>query len=278
MNESKIATKLEHPVWVNENGQEVEDESDSCGFKCPIKLHRPDMAIVIDEVGCNLSQENNGAVGGERYLCAAQDQPYQSSATRSIHFACLGVTCLDGNPLMCVVIIAGKKRDIMTESGINWANVEDVEMSDIENTDEYAFFENNYGDNKVFPGGPSCFFKGKEVPAFITFTEGGGIDGWTLREIFRRIDRLGLHNEDRKNGLVPFALIDGHQSRFDCKFLQYINDPATKWNVTIGVPYGTAKWQIGDSSEQNGVFKMDLTNEKKNSSMKGWTVFNKIFI
>jgi hypothetical protein len=32
--------------------------------------------------------------------------------------------------------------------------------------------------------------------------------------------------------------------------------------VEIGLPYGTSYWQVGDSSEQNGSFKMKLTKEK----------------
>lgn len=278
VNQSKVATKLDVPVWVNEEGQVVDDEQDSCGFKTPIKINRPDMCILFDEVGCNLSQENDGAVGGEKYIYTVTDQPYQSVATRSHHFTCLGVTRLDGILLMCVIIITGKHRDVTVESGIDWTKLDDIDPVEMDNSNEFEFFESNYGANKLFPGGPSCDFKGTEVPAFATFSEGGGIDGWILREIFRRIDRLGLYDKDRKNGIFPFALVDGHQSRFELKFLEYINNPKTKWNVTIGVPYGTALWQVGDSLEQNGTFKMNLTNEKKNYLKIDLIASSKIFI
>jgi hypothetical protein len=49
-------------------------------------------------------------------------------------------------------------------------------------------------------------------------------------------------------------LLDGHNSRFNLGFLEYINDPSTKWFVVLGLPYGTHVWQVGDSSEQNGSF------------------------
>ena len=52
-------------------------------------------------------------------------------------------------------------------------------------------------------------------------------------------------------------------SRFDLLFLQYINTAATKLNVCIGVPYGTSYWEIGDSPEQNGSFKLALTKCKR---------------
>ena len=125
------------------------------------------------------------------------------------------------------------------------------------------FFRDNLGKDNILPGGPSCYYKGIEIPAFVTFSEGGGIDGEILKNIFVRLDKLGIYNEDRKKGLTPFVLLDGHQSRFHIDFLKYINNPATKWSVCMGVPYGTALWQVGDSSEQNGLFKMSMAVAKK---------------
>ena len=69
--------------------------------------------------------------------------------------------------------------------------------------------------------------------------------------------------------MVPFAfLIVGHQSFFDLDFLKYINDKDTHWNMCIRVPYGTALWQVGDSNQQNGRFKMLLTQKKKEMYQK----------
>jgi hypothetical protein len=67
------------------------------------------------------------------------------------------------------------------------------------------------------------------------------------------------------SSVPPFLLLDkNHGSRFDYQsFLKYINEPETKWNVCIGVPYGTSYWQVGDSNEQNGCFKMALTRHKR---------------
>jgi hypothetical protein len=69
---------------------------------------------------------------------------------------------------------------------------------------------------------------------------------------------------DRSTGLSPFLLLDGHGSRFELEFLEYINTPEHKWNCCIGLPYGTSYWQVRDSSEQNGCFKMAFTREKQN--------------
>ena len=68
---------------------------------------------------------------------------------------------------------------------------------------------------------------------------------------------------DRTDGIAPFLLLDGHGSRFDLISLEYINNPANPWSVVgIGVPYGTSYWQVGDSSQQNGSFKMNTGKAK----------------
>ena len=264
--ESRVATKYDQPVWVNEKGYKVESEDDAYGLKATIHIHQPDMCIVLDEVGCNLSQENDKSKGGELYVCGPNEEPYQSIATKNLHFTCLGLTRLDGEALMCVVIMVGKRRDPLIESGIDWKKLNDMDGINLndDSIDDTAYFLNNYGPNKLFPGGPSCVFKGKEVPAFITFSEGGGINGSILTEIFMRLDHLKIYDDDRTKGNIPFVLLDGHQSRFELEFLEYINDPDHLWNVTLGVPYGTALWQVGDSSQQNGKFKMLLSEKKKN--------------
>ena len=84
-----------------------------------------------------------------------------------------------------------------------------------------------------------------------------------MTNIFKRIDDLKLYEADRKDGLTPFALLDGHGSRFDVQFLEYINELSHKWNMCLGVPYGTALWQVADSSEQHGRFKMNLNKAKR---------------
>jgi hypothetical protein len=67
---------------------------------------------------------------------------------------------------------------------------------------------------------------------------------------------------DHTTGLAPFLLLDGYESRFELDFSEYINCSETKWSVNIGLPYGTSYWQVGDSTEQNGCFKMALAASK----------------
>jgi hypothetical protein len=60
----------------------------------------------------------------------------------------------------------------------------------------------------------------------------------------------------------PFLLLYGHGSIFDLPFLEYINNDQHKWTTCIGTPYGTNKWQVGDSPEQSGNFNMEMGKGK----------------
>jgi hypothetical protein len=60
---------------------------------------------------------------------------------------------------------------------------------------------------------------------------------------------------------IPMLLLDGHGSRFESVFLEYVNDARHKWTVCIGVLYGMNVWQVGDGAKQNGAFK--ITRKKR---------------
>jgi hypothetical protein len=66
---------------------------------------------------------------------------------------------------------------------------------------------------------------------------------------------------DRADGIDPFLLLDGHGSRFELPFVEYIHGD-DGWTVCIGVPYGKSLWQVGDSKQQNGQYK-DKSKEGK---------------
>jgi hypothetical protein len=69
---------------------------------------------------------------------------------------------------------------------------------------------------------------------------------------------------DRSDGVPPIAILDGHISRFWSEYLDYCNDERHLWTPMIGIPYASNLWQIGDSSQHNGSFKIEL------ASWKGW--------
>lgn len=52
----------------------------------------------------------------------------------------------------------------MVESGVNWINEDNIQGVENESA-EYNFFKANYGKEKLFPGGPTCTYKGIKIPA-----------------------------------------------------------------------------------------------------------------
>ena len=89
----------------------------------------------------------------------------------------------------------------------------------------------------------------------------GSITSDILIDILASLEFYGVI--DRTDGRKPFLLIDGHNSRFQLNFLSYVIDPTHEWVVCIGVPYGTALWQVGDASKQNGSLNMALSKVKE---------------
>ena len=130
---------------------------------------------------------------------------------------------------MCVVIIDGKNRDFFIELGVDPEAAESLSTIDLTDTEVVRFIMDNTGSNKTFPSGPTCVFKEKEVPCFVRFNEGGGINGQILKEMFQTLDALSIFKDCRDKGMKPFVLLDGHQSMFNLQFMQYINDEQHPW-------------------------------------------------
>ena len=108
-------------------------EKDALGCKVTHDILRPDMCIVGDEVGGNISMKGDGHAGGELYLCAKGTIPQKKVSNKDKHFTLMGLTSLDGAPVMCVLIIAGKRAKAMTELGIDPL----VEMIGLETDEDF---------------------------------------------------------------------------------------------------------------------------------------------
>ncbi|KAI2506247.1 hypothetical protein MHU86_8182 [Fragilaria crotonensis] len=249
-----IATKNTDEAILNTDGEPTTTDSNTAtGLPTRYTMCRPDKLVFVDEVGSNTSTTKDGNVGGEKFLCAAESRPQVRAATKDSHFTVLGFTTATGVPLMCAIIFASKK---LHESWVFGFDASATWVGDDKD------LQGNAGMGKPLPMGPTCNVNGIEVPTFCCSSESGSITGDLLVAMLTSIDKLGVF--DRSDGVAPFLLLDGHGSRFDLKFLRYINTNTTKWNACIGVPYGTSYWQVGDSTEQNGCFKMALTKHKRN--------------
>ena len=92
----------------------------------------------------------------------------------------MGLTCFSGDLVMCVVIIDAKTRDIFVELGIDPDAPENLGADTIdlsEDDDGIDLLIHNIGPGKRFPGGPTCYFKGKEIQYMVRFNKGEGING-----------------------------------------------------------------------------------------------------
>ena len=250
-----VATKVDDPVYMDRD-YNVTSQLDGFGTKCTHTLDHPELCIVVDEVGSNLSQKGDGHVGGQKYVCARGAIPQIKVQHSERHFTLLGFTALSGEPLLCLIIISGVREQLNIETGIDPTK---SVMGDVNDED---FVDKNFGPGKIFPGGPTCSFGGQEIPCMVRWSPKGGITSQILADSLAHIDSFNVF--DRANGKTPFLLLDGHNSRFDFPFLEYITNDTHKWTVCIGVPYGTALWQVADSKEQNGSYKIALTRAKKN--------------
>ena len=250
-----VAECLTEPLWVDENGNECEEE-DSCGCQVKYRLTHPDRCFVGDEVGGNISMKGDGHAAGKLLLGAPESVAYDRVSVTEKRFTMIGLTALDGSPVMCILIIAQKVKDLSIETGIDITVNPDGDPKD---GDHYFF--NNSGPGKYFPGPPTCTFRGKEIPALVRWNESGNITSDILVEALSTLDVMKVI--PRNDNVKPFLQLDGHGSRLELPFLNYINTPEDHWVVCLGVPYGTALWQVGDSKEQNGAFNIAFTKAKQ---------------
>ena len=213
------------------------------------------MCFVMDEVGGNISKKGDGHLGGKLLVCEKGMEPQKTVNTKDKHFTLLGLTALNGDPVMCICIFAGIRETAIVETGMDIFAEQEGTVSDAD------YLTKNKGPGKLFPGGPTCTFQGKEIPCLTRWSPSGSITAEILIDILATMDHYGVI--DRSHGRKPFLLIDGHGSRFQEDFLKYVIDEDHEWVVCIGVPYGTALWQVGDSSEQNGSYKIALSKAKQ---------------
>ena len=250
-------------VWMNKNGSIVDSVAKSYGCKVETSLNLPQCCVVMDEVGGDLNMLNDGHQGGTKFVCRKGNTPKVNATKKSKKFTVLGLTTLQGDTLMCVVIIEGKERNVFVESGVDpfhpfyKTHRDDISNSNIE------LLQDNFGPGKLFPGGPTCEFEGKEIPTMIRYSEKGGITNEILTDILHTIDSLNVFQEYQTNNVTPFLLVDRHMTRFSRIFLEYITNPNHLWKVSIGVLYGTSLWQVGNSYQQNSCFKIALATYKK---------------
>ena len=248
---AKIARPYIEPIYFNKEGKIVSCKRDAAGLPVDLELLHARYVIFVDKVGNNTNMKSDNQPGNERYIGSTEDIAKDAISTKDARFTVLGFTAGTGEPIMCAIIIATPSLHFYIQKGI------DVRISK-----KNGGYRNNCGPGKRYPGGPTCKFNNKDVPCFICCLPKGSITSELLRDMLARMDRLNLFSQE-DGGPEPLIILDGHGSRFGLSYLRYTNDPAHIWRSCLGLPYGTAFWQLGDSTEQNELWKIALTKAKR---------------
>lgn len=259
MVDAGIAIHLQTPVFTDCDGNEV-DESEKVGYAQDIKITHKHYLLFADECGCSTSQKKDGQVGGTKFIVKRGTVPQQIASTNDHNFTLLPFTSASGEVVCCVIIF----KSLTGQVPLNWASGVDIRVGDPVLDDSGDPDMNlNKGEGRYYPGGPKCHYNGKVVDCLTFASESGGIDGKILVKILQHFDKIELFpRPNGADGPFPMVIVDGHQSRYDPGFVDYINDKEHRWKVCLGVPYATSLWQVGDASQQNGKFKTEWYREK----------------
>jgi hypothetical protein len=196
-----------------------------------------------------------------------------TNSFKDSHFTVLGFTAADRRAIMCAIIIAASKLKVTDVTGFNPLSMDAEDMSSdemkvLEAEIEQMKDEHSKDVDRMFTFGPTCTFNGIELPTFVTCSKNDSIKSQLLPSMLRKMDQLEVF--DCSDGVHPFLICDGHRSRFEEAFLEYTLESDRPRTCCIGIPYGTSMWQVGDSTEQNGKFKIEC------EKVKADTVRNKI--
>jgi len=265
-----VARRLPDKVCRDRSGNIVDDEADEAfGFPSDIEIIHPEWILFVDEVGVNTNQKEDGSIGGEKHIVPVDDPDARmTGATTDIHFTVLVFQAATGEPVLVAVILKSNKAsnevDINWKLGIDWLALRDLGLLDFEaeeSLDKMMDVLSGYGKD-IMPGGPSCTFRGKTIPCFVATSPKASITSVLLKQMLEHIDSFGIYDRVG-NKRLPSLILDGHHSRLEVPFLDYIHGDSHKWKTCFGVPYGTHVWQLADSSQVNGKFKMGVTKIKR---------------
>ena len=201
--------------------------------------------------------KEDGHFGVSKYLEFAKGEEAKlTSSSTEVRWTLLGFTNSCGDPILRGIIFVGENLTPLERLGI------DITTKRIGDNPWHAILDDvNYGPGKFYRSPPTCSFKGKEVSTYVTCSSKGSITSDILAEMLKQINKTGILPRE-PNGPTSFLLLDGHDSRLDLPFLNYINNQEKKWVVCLGLPNGMSLWQVGDASQQNECYKMCYAKRK----------------
>jgi hypothetical protein len=273
--DSGVAKELDEEVMLDIDGNVVHDKSQMYGHPTRYLITDPDNILFFDETGCNTNQKKDAHIGQQKFVMGTGGGGQgRAACTTDVPFTCIPFVSASGATVMCAIILKSKKS--ANELKTSWLyGIDHHKIINCDSDDPNDFMLSNTGDGKAIAGGPTCIFKGKEVPCFIGSSPNASITSTLLVQMLRAMDDLKLF--DRENGKRPVLICDGHQSRTSLEFLDYCYDEQHRWMPCLGVAYGTHVWQPADSPQMNGNFKAELAKEK-HEYLKDMPVGEKVFV
>jgi hypothetical protein len=249
--------------YYNIKGDLLPSADGSFGLPTDVDLICPDYLLFVDECGSNTDMQKDKQQGKQRVIAEKGFRGTKEAITTDLHYTVMGFTAATGEAVLCVVIFKSENEHTIPHqwvSGIDITKLKDtVELENLNDGEE--FLRSNKGKGTCLPYGPECTFHGKSVPCLVQWSPHGGVNAQILVNCLQHMDKLELF--PRSDKLKPFVLLDGHSSRFDLQLVQYIRDQNHPWSVCLGLPYGTHLWQVGDSPQQNGNFKLYQSRAKE---------------
>jgi hypothetical protein len=119
------------------------------------------------------------------------------------------------------MILKSKKK--ACDLTISWITGIDVGCILTEHGETIQSFIEETKEGGAMQGGPMCKYIGKTVPCFVGSSPYASITSQLLADMLKFMDNLQLFHQD--DGNSPFILLDGHPSRLQKLFQEYVNDP-----------------------------------------------------
>ena len=262
--EAGVAEKSSAPYPYDAEGYLLEsaDDTNLLGVPTRYRLTDPDWLLFVDETGANTNMKKDGRIGQKTYIVGQnQGETGRQGAANDIHFTTLVFQAATGDPVLCGVILKSN-REFASDLPITTTLGFDVTKTVREGEGTSDTLLLNMEQGGAMQGGPTCTFRGKKLPCFVACSKNASITSEILTDMLAFIDKQNVYDRTRTSKR-PFLILDGHHSRLELPFLQYINNPETEWRCCIGVPYGSHFWQVADSNECNGSFKTNIYKFKQ---------------
>jgi hypothetical protein len=150
----------------------IVDRDSKFGEEINIEIIHPDWILFGDKMVCNTSQKKDGHKAGTKYIVGINQVPQTKCVTTDHRFTLLPLTAASEDPMICIIIFQGKASEVSTA----WASGIDIKLEPVRDSrGNIEVSESNFGKGKYFPGGPTCTFRGVDIPCATYITEGGNL-------------------------------------------------------------------------------------------------------